>query len=114
MQVELCEERAKTLMSKKPGDHRVKTPFQQLQELLGLPGGLGEKLLGYWLRSMYDLIRNTGVEPGKEFKVSYFAPVAPELVQRHSISGLSRLLLFTPYGIAMDTLRLTLSLSAAL
>ena len=72
VQVELCEERAKNLMTEKPEDHRVKTPFQQLQVLLGLPGGLGEKLLGFWLKSMYDLIRNTGVEPGKEFKVTYF------------------------------------------
>ncbi|KAG0620270.1 hypothetical protein M758_4G203300 [Ceratodon purpureus] len=67
--VELCEERAKNLLK----DNHVrkgKTPFQQMQDLFNLPGGLGQKLIGFWLKSMYELIRNTGVEPGKEFRVA--------------------------------------------
>lgn len=68
--MELCEERAKKLMEDWKDD-RVKTPFQQLQEMFTLPGGLGQKLIAFWLKSMYELIRNTGVEPGKEFRVSY-------------------------------------------
>lgn len=67
--VELCPERAKTLMTENPV-RKGKTPFQQMQDLFNLPGGLGQKLIGFWLKSMYELIRNTGVEPGKEFRVA--------------------------------------------
>jgi hypothetical protein len=67
--VELCPERAKTLMTENPV-RKGKAPFQQMQDLFNLPGGLGQKLIGFWLKSMYELIRNTGVEPGKEFRVS--------------------------------------------
>lgn len=58
-------------MSDNP-QRKGKTPLQQLQELFNLPGGLGQKLIGFWMKSMYELIRNTGVEPGKEFRVSSF------------------------------------------
>lgn len=68
--MELCQERAKTLLSGDP-ERKGKTPFQQIQELFNLPGGLGQKLIGFWLKSMYELIRNTGVEPGKEFRVNF-------------------------------------------
>lgn len=71
--MELCQERAKTLMSENPA-RKGKTPFQQLQDLFSLPGGLGQKLIGFWMKSMYELIRNTGVEPGKEFRVSFLSP----------------------------------------
>lgn len=67
--VELCQERAKNLMSDNP-QRKGKTPLQQLQELFNLPGGLGQKLIGFWMKSMYELIRNTGVEPGKEFRIA--------------------------------------------
>lgn len=67
--VELDEERAKTLMTENP-QRKAKTPFHQIQDLFSLPGGLGQKLIGFWLKSMYELIRNTGVEPGKEFRVA--------------------------------------------
>lgn len=69
--MELDEERAKTLMTENP-QRKAKTPFHQIQDLFSLPGGLGQKLIGFWLKSMYELIRNTGVEPGKEFRVSSF------------------------------------------
>lgn len=69
--MELCEERAKTLLTENPV-RKGKTPFQQMQDLFNLPGGFGQKLIGFWLKSMYELIRNTGVEPGKEFRVSSF------------------------------------------
>ena len=69
--MELCQERAKTLLTENPA-RKGKTPFQQMQDLFNLPGGIGQKLIGFWLKSMYELIRNTGVEPGKEFRVSSF------------------------------------------
>ncbi|KAH8957514.1 hypothetical protein BDL97_07G095800 [Sphagnum fallax] len=66
--VELCAERAKKMLSGE--STKAKSFFQQLLDMLHMPGGLDQKLISFWLKSMYELIRSTGVEPGKEFRVA--------------------------------------------
>ncbi|CAM6010200.1 unnamed protein product [Sphagnum balticum] len=66
--VELCAERAKKMLSGESA--KAKSFFQQLLDMLHMPGGLDQKLISFWLKSMYELIRSTGVEPGKEFRVA--------------------------------------------
>jgi hypothetical protein len=66
--VELCAERAKKMLSGESA--KAKSFFQQLLDMLHMPGGLDQKLISFWLKSMYELIHSTGVEPGKEFRVT--------------------------------------------
>ncbi|KAG6547374.1 hypothetical protein Mapa_010822 [Marchantia paleacea] len=63
--VELCAERARKLMAGE--EHKIQNV---LREFLNFPGGIGQKLVHIATKSVYTLLRNTGLEPGKEFKVA--------------------------------------------
>ncbi|KAL2652271.1 hypothetical protein R1flu_020399 [Riccia fluitans] len=63
--VELCAERARKLMA---GEQRQ--TWDLLRDFISFPGGLGQKLVHIATKSIYSILRNTGVEPGKEFKVA--------------------------------------------
>ncbi|CAM6087778.1 unnamed protein product [Calypogeia fissa] len=66
--VELCPERAKKLMAGEQNE--TQTFLRSLAELLQAPGGVGQKVVNFTFKSIYAMLRNTGLEPGKEFKVA--------------------------------------------
>ncbi|KAJ7561460.1 hypothetical protein O6H91_03G029300 [Diphasiastrum complanatum] len=63
--VELCEERVRNMMAGESGPSAV----QMLKEFMKFPGGLGENLVNLLVKSFYQIMRSTGLEPGKEFQV---------------------------------------------
>ena len=45
------------------------TPPHPLHTQLRAPGDIGEKMLGAGLKTVYNMFRMSGMDPGKEFKV---------------------------------------------
>ncbi|GAQ90947.1 hypothetical protein KFL_007060040 [Klebsormidium nitens] len=69
--VELDAERAEKLMSGKMyEDQGSRGLLATLRELMHAPGDIGQKVLTVAMRSMYKMLRDTGLEPGLEFKVA--------------------------------------------
>lgn len=65
----MCPERAKRLQTEGLQGGKNKSMIHIVLDSFRSPGGFGPKIIGFLMKSMYELLRNTGVEPGKEFKV---------------------------------------------
>ena len=66
--VELCERRAKTLLSGQSEPQRLR-----LRDIFKIKGGLSQKFLTYIIKNMYADLACTGLKPGEELRVSLFA-----------------------------------------
>lgn len=57
--------------------------LRSIASFLEGPGGLGQKVVNFAFKSIYAMLRNTGMEPGKEFKVMYDCIVCHQTVPKN-------------------------------